>query len=694
MPTASPLIYGQTLAQSTLTGGVGSVPGTFAWTNLTTVPIVPSDQESVTFTPTDTTDYNTVTGLVTVTVTKATPTITTLPTASAISVGQALSASTLTPGVATYNSTAVPGVFTWTTPTTIPGAGTPSESVTFTPTDAIDYNVVIFTIPVTVNNKTTPTVTAWPTATAITYGQTLASSNLSPGTASVAGTFAWTSPTTAPGAGTPSESVTFTPTDTTDYNTVANTITVKVNQATPTVTVPPTASFLSVGQTLAASTLAGGTASVPGAFAWTTPTTAPPLGADPESVTFTPTDTTDYTTTTVSVTVTVNSKTTPTITTLPTASPIIYGQTLAASVLTPGVASVPGTFAWTSPATVPGAGTPSESVTFTPSDTTDYNSVTGLVTLTVSKATPTITTPPTASAISSGQTLAASALAGGVASVPGTFAWTTPATIPPAGADPESVTFTPTDAADYNSVTFTVTVTVNNKKTPTITTLPTASGLTYGQALSASTLTRGVASVAWHVRLDQPGDSSRCGCGSGEHNLYAHRYDRLQHGVRYGHGYGEQGHADGIGLADSQHSFCRPDPGRVDTDGRHRFRSRHVCLGHADHSSASGCGSGERNLHAYRYHRLQHGDHYGHSYGEQQSDANNYDLAGSQRHCLRPVARRFCADGRLGFRCRRVYLDHAGNNSAHGCGSRERNLYAHRYHRLQHRDRYHHGYGE
>ena len=421
-----------------------------------------------------------------------------------------MSASTLTPGVATYNSTAVPGVFTWTTPTTIPGAGTPSESVTFTPTDAIDYNMVILTIPVTVNNKTTPTVTAWPTATAITYGQTLASSNLSaPGTASVAGTFAWTSPTTAPGAGTPSESVTFTPTDTTDYNTVANTITVKVNQATPTVTVPPTASFLSVGQTLAASTLAGGTASVPGAFAWTTPTTAPPLGADPESVTFTPTDTTDYTTTTVSVTVTVNSKTTPTITTLPTASPIIYGQTLAASVLTPGVASVPGTFAWSSPATVPGAGTPSESVTFTPSDTTDYNSVTGLVTLTVSKATPTITTPPTASAISSGQTLVASALAGGVASVPGTFAWTTPGTIPPAGADPEGVTFTPTDAADYNFVTFTVTVTVNNKKTPTITTLPTASGLTYGQALSASTLTLGVASVpgafAWTNPATVPG---------------------------------------------------------------------------------------------------------------------------------------------------------------------------------------------
>ena len=68
--------------------------------------------------------------------------------------------------------------------------------------------------------KTTPTVTAWPAASAITYGQTLASSTLNGGTASVSGSFSWTSSTTAPGAGTPSEGVTFTPADTTDYNTV------------------------------------------------------------------------------------------------------------------------------------------------------------------------------------------------------------------------------------------------------------------------------------------------------------------------------------------------------------------------------------------------------------------------------------------------------------------------------------------
>ena len=42
------------------------------------------------------------------------------------------------------------------------------------------------------NFKTTPTVTAWPAASSITYGQTLASSTLSGGTASVSGAFSWT----------------------------------------------------------------------------------------------------------------------------------------------------------------------------------------------------------------------------------------------------------------------------------------------------------------------------------------------------------------------------------------------------------------------------------------------------------------------------------------------------------------------
>jgi len=73
------------------------------------------------------------------------------------------------------------------------------------------------------------TVTQWPTASAINFGQTLASSTLTGGSASVSGTFAWTSPSTVPPLGTSSQSVTFTPTDTTNYSPVTGSVQLTVN---------------------------------------------------------------------------------------------------------------------------------------------------------------------------------------------------------------------------------------------------------------------------------------------------------------------------------------------------------------------------------------------------------------------------------------------------------------------------------
>jgi hypothetical protein len=94
-------------------------------------------------------------------------------------------------------------------------------------------------------------VTKWPTASSITYGQTLASSTLSGGVSTPAGSFAFTTPTTKPGVGTTSQGVTFTPTDTTDYSTLKGTASVTVNKATSSVTTWPTASSITYGQTLA-----------------------------------------------------------------------------------------------------------------------------------------------------------------------------------------------------------------------------------------------------------------------------------------------------------------------------------------------------------------------------------------------------------------------------------------------------------
>ena len=85
-------------------------------------------------------------------------------------------------------------------------------------------------------------------------------------------------------------------------------------------------------------------------------------------------------------------------------------------------------------------------------------------TLVIAKATPTIITPPTATAITYGQTLADSALSGGEASVPGGFAWTYPSTIPElsdSGVTLFDVTFTPDDSANYNNATTQITLIVN-----------------------------------------------------------------------------------------------------------------------------------------------------------------------------------------------------------------------------------------
>jgi hypothetical protein len=149
-------------------------------------------------------------------------------------------------------------------------------------------------------------VSVWPTATAITYGQTLASSTLSGGVASVDGTFVFTTPSTAPSAGTASQAVTFTPSDTVNYTPLNGTTTVLVNQATPVVSVWPTATAITYGQTLASSTLSGGVASVNGSFAFTAPSTAPSVGTASQAVIFSPVDAANYANVSGTVSVTVN----------------------------------------------------------------------------------------------------------------------------------------------------------------------------------------------------------------------------------------------------------------------------------------------------------------------------------------------------------------------------------------------------
>ena len=83
---------------------------------------------------------------------------------------------------------------------------------------------------------------------------------------------------------------------------------------------------------------------------------------------------------------------TPAISIIPAASAIIYGQTLANSTLSGGVATnatgatVGGNFVFTTPSTMPSVGTPGESVAFTPTDAIAYTTATTSVTITVNPA--------------------------------------------------------------------------------------------------------------------------------------------------------------------------------------------------------------------------------------------------------------------------------------------------------------------
>ena len=111
-------------------------------------------------------------------------------------------------------------------------AGTPTNAGTFTFTvTATDSSA---TLCVGSSNlsiyvpRVTPTISAVPAASPLSFGQRLTNSTLSGGSASVPGSFAFTSPNTLPAGGTTGQSVTFTPTDTNSYNSVSLTISVMV----------------------------------------------------------------------------------------------------------------------------------------------------------------------------------------------------------------------------------------------------------------------------------------------------------------------------------------------------------------------------------------------------------------------------------------------------------------------------------
>jgi hypothetical protein len=215
-----------------------------------------------------------------------------------------------------------------------------------------------------------------------------------------------------------------------------------------------------------------------------------PVGQrQPLTVTFTPADTANYDTANATVLINVV-KATPLITWTGPATNMTFGQALGPAQLnataTVNGATVPGTFVYT-----PGAGTVPPtgqnyplSVTFTPTDTADYNTVTVQSDVDVDPATPVITWSNPADIID-GTALGATQL-DATANVAGTFAYTPAAgtVLAPGQHQSLGVVFTPTDTTDYNVTGATVFLNVNYGPAARLAFLQQPSGTSSGAAIS------------------------------------------------------------------------------------------------------------------------------------------------------------------------------------------------------------------
>ena len=255
--------------------------------------------------------------------------------------------------------------------------------------------------------------------------------------------------TVGPSLLTPTVAVTPGSTNITTAQTLSVTVTVSGGSGNPSAT--GTVTLSGGGYASAITSLSGGSATI------LIPANSLSLGNDTLTADYTPdsNSSSTYNSTTGSGPVTVQG-----VPTLSWAAPaaITYGTALTGLQLN-AVASVAGTFAY-SPGlgTVPGAGSSTLSVTFTPADATDYTIVLAKVTLQVNKATPVIAWSP--APLPLGSPLGAAQL-DATANVSGSFVYTPPTgTVIATSSQMLSALFTPTDTNDYNTANLSVPLTV------------------------------------------------------------------------------------------------------------------------------------------------------------------------------------------------------------------------------------------
>ena len=552
------LTYGEKISKLTLgntvfveAGTDNMVEGILSWSNPDEIPATGTTQAGWIFKPTDSRHYVELTGTAAITVAKATPIVVKVPTVAEreYNPDAALTDSDMTGGSVTgADGSSLAGTWSFTGTNIIPTVNNKGYQAVFTPDDADNYNTVTRTITVKVT-KATPVIAEKPTASVLTYGQTLSDSTLTGGKAAyqtadgteITGTFAWknssSKPTVADSQKTEYD-VTFTPSDKDNYNAVDTKLALTVNKAASVALSGESRSYIyAKGSNDKAETMdvAGKLPADRGTTTYAVATTdteqllsevtvdmAGNLTYKVNQVDSTKVGKTAIITVTASMenyanagytlTISITDKKTVEIKRGNTVSVegsnvLIYGEKISKLTLGNTVFveagtdnMVEGIISWSNPDEIPATGTTQAGWVFKPTDSRHYVELTGTAAITVARATPAVVTVPAVAEREYNPVvaLADSDMTGGSVTgadgneLAGTWSFTGTIIIPTVNNKGYQAVFTPDDTDNYSTVTRTITVIVT-KATPVIAQKPTAGALTYGQELSDSTLTGGKA---------------------------------------------------------------------------------------------------------------------------------------------------------------------------------------------------------
>lgn len=247
------LVYGQKISalklnttEAKFVANGTEVAGKLSWETPNEVLNAGSHQVTWKFVPKNEALYQGCTGTITVTVSQATPNVTTVPTVAdrVYHSTAALTDSDLVGGSVSWTvggvEKTVEGSWSWKTNGTVPTTNVNSYVAVFNPTDTTNYVPVTKNITVRVV-AATAYVAEKPTVSAITYGQTLSDATIAGGkvqysendTTLVDGTFSWKDASLAPNCADSNLTtyvLVFTPTDRANYNTVETDVTITVNK--------------------------------------------------------------------------------------------------------------------------------------------------------------------------------------------------------------------------------------------------------------------------------------------------------------------------------------------------------------------------------------------------------------------------------------------------------------------------------